>query len=480
MSVLKRPVTAPGLIGKGTAMLISLLVSLMAFTAAEADSKRVPSSQAEIKLSFAPLVKQTAPAVVNVYTRKVVTSRQRSPFFDDPFFRRFFGEGFGGAPRRKTENSLGSGVIVSAEGMIVTNHHVIEGADEIRVVLSDRREFDAELLVDDERSDIAVLKVKGNERLPYVELMDSDEIEVGDLVLAIGNPFGVGQTVTSGIVSALARTTVGITDFSFFIQTDAAINPGNSGGALVAMDGRLVGVNTAIYSRDGGSSGIGFAVPANMVRAVINSAAGGKVIRPWLGASGQTMTADMASSLGLDRPEGVVLNRVHPSGPAAEAGLRVGDVVLSIDGKPLLDAQSLKFRLGTRSIGGQAILTILRDGRKIDTAVDLIAPPNVPDPEPITVRGGIPLAGASFTNLNPAFNEEKGIDTMLTGVAVTDVARGSPADQLGFQPGDMLLEINGRSIDAIADLKQVLVSPPNEWALKVGRGGRVISVRVRG
>jgi serine protease Do len=461
-------------------LLVTAMVACIVPVGAQAQEKRTPSSQAEIQLSYAPLVKRAAPAVVNVYTRKVVTARQRSPFFDDPFFRRFFGDGFSGAPRQRTENSLGSGVIVAADGTIVTNHHVIEGADEIRVVLSDRREFDATVLVNDERSDIAVLKVETESPLPHLELMDSDEVEVGDLVLAIGNPFGVGQTVTSGIVSALARTTVGITDFSFFIQTDAAINPGNSGGALVAMDGRLVGVNTAIYSRDGGSSGIGFAVPANMVRAVINSAAGGKVVRPWFGASGQTMTADIASSLGLDAPVGVVINRIHPKSPAATAGLKVGDVVLSIDGKPLPDVQSLKFRLGTLATGGTTRLDVLRRGNRLVIDVDLIAPPSDPAPDPIRVKGDIPLSGAIFQNLNPAFNEEKGIDTMLTGVAVVDIAPGSPADRIGFEPGDILLELNGRKIELVADLKQVLNSRPEEWVLSVGRGGRVINVRVRG
>lgn len=461
---------------------LSLAAALLMAVAAPAlaQEKRTPESQAELQLSYAPLVKRAAPAVVNVYTRKVVTARQRSPFFNDPFFRRFFGDGFGGAPRQRTENSLGSGVIVGADGTIVTNHHVIEGADEIRVVLSDRREFDARVLVDDERSDMAVLKVESETPLPHLELMDSDEVEVGDLVLAIGNPFGVGQTVTSGIVSALARTTVGITDFSFFIQTDAAINPGNSGGALVAMDGRLVGVNTAIYSRDGGSSGIGFAVPANMVRAVINSAAGGKVVRPWFGASGQTMSADIASSLGLDAPVGVVINRIHPKSPAAAAGLKVGDVVLSIDGKPLPDVQSLKFRLGTLATGGSTRLDVLRRGKRATIEVALIAPPNEPAPDPIRVKGDIPLSGAIFQNLNPAFNEEKGIDTMLTGVAVVEIAPGSPADRIGFELGDLLLEINGRKIEMVEDLKRVLNNRPQEWVLAVGRGGRVINVRVRG
>ncbi len=473
--------------GKATFLRIccTLLLGVITFaaqnTSVQAQTRELPSSRQDVQLSFAPLVKRVAPSVVNVFTRKTVQSRRETPFFNDPFFRRFFGDQFGGNQQReRTVNSLGSGVIVGADGVIVTNNHVIDGADEIRIVLSDRREFDAKLLVADERSDLAVLKALTDEPLPFLELMDSDEIEVGDLVLAIGNPFGFGQTVTSGIVSARARTTVGITDFSFFIQTDASINPGNSGGALVGLDGRLLGVNTAIYSKDGGSNGIGFAVPANMVRAVINSAASGKVVRPWLGASGQTVTADIAASLNLDKPLGVVLNRVHPKGPAASSGLQVGDVVLAIDGKPLPDAQSLKFRLGTRSVGGTARMTILRSGKSRDVDVELIAPPEDPEPNPIRVSGNLPISGAAFINLSPAFNETKGIDTLITGVAVTEIARGSPADRIGFEPGDIILSVNETMIERVSDIKKLLASPPQEWALKVRRGSRVISVKVRG
>ncbi|CAN0480566.1 unnamed protein product, partial [Discosporangium mesarthrocarpum] len=277
-----------------------------------AQVKRVPASKAEISLSFAPLVKSAAPAVVNIYTRRVVRARRISPLFNDPFFRRFFGNQFapGNRQNQRVQNSLGSGVIVSADGLIVTNHHVIDKADEITVVLTDRREFEAEVVTRDEGTDLAVLRIKANnEKLPFLKLRDSDTLEVGDLVLAIGNPFGVGQTVTSGIVSALARTARGVSDFGFFIQTDAAINPGNSGGALIALDGGLVGINTAIYSRGGGSNGIGFAIPSNMVATVIGSAvSGGQVVRPWLGARGQTVNADLARSLGLSRPSGVLVN----------------------------------------------------------------------------------------------------------------------------------------------------------------------------
>jgi S1-C subfamily serine protease len=239
--------------------------------AAVAQERRLPQSPAEMKLSFASVVKRVSPAVVNVYAARVVENR--NPLMDDPIFRRFFGQGL---PREQVQRSLGSGVIVDPSGLIMTNNHVIEGATEVKVSLADKRELEAEIVLKDARTDLAVLKIKeARERFPALDFGNSDDLQVGDLVLAVGNPFGVGQTVTHGIVSALARTQVGITDYQFFIQTDAAINPGNSGGALVDLSGRLMGINTAIFSRSGGSQGVGFAIPANMVKVVAASAMGG-------------------------------------------------------------------------------------------------------------------------------------------------------------------------------------------------------------
>ncbi|MDA0240497.1 MAG: trypsin-like peptidase domain-containing protein, partial [Proteobacteria bacterium] len=322
---------------------------LIGLTGPASAQKRIPSSQSDIQLSFAPLVKRVAPAVVNIFTTKTVTARRVSPLFDDPFFRRFFGENFAGPRRQRKENSLGSGVIVRPDGMIITNHHVIQGADEITVILADRREFKAVIVGSDERTDLAVLRIDtGGRSLPHLTFRDSDDLEVGDLVLAIGNPFGVGQTVTSGIVSALARTQVGINDLNFFIQTDAAINPGNSGGALVTMDGKLVGVNSAIYSRSGGSIGIGFAIPANMVQTVMTGLTGGQLVRPWLGGAGQAVTSDIANSIGLDRPVGVLINSLYPNGPATRAGLAIGDVVLAVNDREVNDPEALRFRIASR------------------------------------------------------------------------------------------------------------------------------------
>ncbi|MBM3556883.1 MAG: Do family serine endopeptidase, partial [Alphaproteobacteria bacterium] len=408
--------------------------------------------------SFAPLVRKSAPAVVNIYAKKVVVQRSMPLPFADPLFRRFFGDdfpGFQSAPRQRIENSLGSGVVVRSSGLVVTNNHVIEGADEITVVLADRREFDAKVVVADQRSDLAVLRMDAPPAgLASLELMDSDALEVGDVVLAIGNPFGVGQTVTSGIVSALARTQVGITDFQSFIQTDAAINPGNSGGALVAMDGRLAGINTAIFSKTGGSLGIGFAVPANMVATILRAAeSGGKLVRPWLGATTQTVTAELAGAIGIDRPQGVLIGDIHRDGPAARAGLRKGDVVLAVDEREISDAEQLKFRLGTRPVGGMARLALLRGRQRIDAALPLSAPPEDPPRELTQVGGNGPLAGALLGNLSPAFAEELGLDPLQSGVIVVRVQQGSPAATIRLQAGDRLVRLQGQDLASIAEFK---------------------------
>ena len=324
--------------------------------------RSVPEDREQIRLSFAPAVKKARPAVVNIYVRQRQRV-ERSPLFDDPFFRRFFGRDFG-IPRRRAQRSLGSGVIVSADGLVVTNYHVIRGRDgrstdniDIKVSLADGQEYPAKVILEDKRTDLAVLRLQDDEdrRFAHVTFTNSDNLEIGDLVLAIGNPFGVGQTVTSGIVSATARTRVGISDYQFFIQTDAAINPGNSGGALIDTDGRLVGINTAIFSRSGGSQGIGFAIPANMVRVVVDSALqGGKVRRPWLGADVQTVTSDLAESLDLPRPRGALVAGVTEGGPADEAGLRAGDLILRVAGQQVNDADALRYRVATQGVDSRA------------------------------------------------------------------------------------------------------------------------------
>ncbi|MEO1038347.1 MAG: Do family serine endopeptidase [Pseudomonadota bacterium] len=428
-----------------------------------------PANAVQMQLSFAPVVRQAAPAVVNVYSQRMVA--RRSPFVGDPFFEHLFG-----APRQRERSvqSLGSGVIVDPSGVIVTNFHVVRGAQELRVVLSDRREFEAELLLADERTDLAVLKIKVDDVLPTLVLDDSGMTEVGDLVLAIGNPFGVGQTVTSGIISAQARTDVGITDYAFFIQTDAAVNPGNSGGALVDMDGELIGVNTAIFSRSGGSNGIGFAIPAEMVRAVVAAALeGGEIVRPWLAARLQPVTSDLAVSLGLERPRGAIVAELYPDGAAERAGLLQGDVLLAIDGGEINDENGARFRFATRRIGETAALTVLRDGRERVIEIAAEAAPGDIEGERLEVRGRNPLQGATLVELSPAFNEEVGIDPFLSGVMVFSASRRSAAHYFGFQPGDVVIEVADALIEDVPTLDAVLdaYEGANEWPFIIERSG---------
>src|SRR5438128_4716984 len=360
---------------------LKLLLSVLAGLAllpqgAAAQDRVVPPSAEALRMSYAPIVKRVVPAVVTVSAAKTVSNR--NPLMEDPFFRRFFGQQFGG-PREQTQQSLGSGVLVDPSGLIVTNNHVIDGADQVKILLADKREFDVDVVLKDARTDLAVLRVKdGKERFPVLDFSNSDELQVGDVVLAVGNPFGVGQTVTHGIVSALARTQVGITDYQFFIQTDAAINPGNSGGALVDLSGRLVGLNTAIFSRSGGSQGIGFAIPANMVRVVVGSAKGGgtAVKRPWLGAKLQAVTPDIAEGLGLTRPIGALVGSVAPDSPAARAGLKTGDLILAVDGQTVEDPNAFDYRFATKPLGGAAQLGVLRGGREAKIPVALEPAPD--------------------------------------------------------------------------------------------------------
>jgi len=443
----------------------------------------VPGSQAQIQLSFAPVVRDVAPAVVNVYSKRVVQERPASPLFNDPFFRQFFGDRFSfGMPQERVQQSLGSGVIVGSEGIIVTNNHVIADGDTFTVALSDRREYEAELILADERTDLAVLRINyEGPPLPALSFRDSDTLEVGDLVLAIGNPFGVGQTVTSGIVSALARTQVGATDYQFFIQTDAAINPGNSGGALVTMDGKLVGINTAIFSRSGGSVGIGFAIPSNMVAAVVKSAVGGvEIERPWLGASLQAVTSDLAESLGLDRPGGALIQRTYPGGPADRAGLRTGDVIFEVESREVMDPQAVRYRLATKGLGGKVSVGYRRDGSVGVASVALESAPEDPPRQMVDLSGRHPFSGATVGNLSPAFADELRLDPFLTGVVVLRIQRGSAAHRLRIQPGDIIRAIGVDEVDDVDRLQSLTSGRRPEWEFTIERRGERISARVRG
>jgi Do/DeqQ family serine protease len=443
----------------------------------------VPESQVAVKQSFSPVVKKAAPAVVNVYVQHRV-EQTASPFLDDPFFRQFFGDSFG-IPRERIENSLGSGVLASPNGVVVTNNHVIQGSGEaeITVALSDGREFPAKVVLKDDQSDLAVLRLDAKGvQFPSIVFADSDSLEVGDLVLAIGDPFGVGQTVTSGIVSALARTQVGISDYQFFIQTDAAINPGNSGGALVNMDGKLIGINTAIFSRSGGSHGIGFAIPSNMVRLVVQAALkGGKVQRPWLGASLQPVTPDIAESLGLAAPSGALVSNVRANGPAARAGLQAGDVVVGVDDKPVQDPHAFQYRFVTKGIGGQANLSVLRKGQKLTTTIALIAPVEDPPRDARDLGGHHPLTGCKIANLSPAVAQELGIDDdSRMGVVVLDVKDKTPAARIGVKRGDIVVAVNNEKVKSVAQLVSVLDLAGGGWRLSVERDGKVYNLAIQG
>jgi len=454
--------------------LVGLLLVVGPLSAAAQDGRVVPSSPGQLTMSYAPIVKRVAPAVVNVYAAKLVENR--NPLLDDPIFRRFFGNP--GGPREQIQRSLGSGVLIDPSGLVVTNNHVIEGADQVKVSLADKREFEAEIVLKDARSDLAVLRIGDKrERFTAIDLGDSDSLQVGDVVLALGNPFGVGQTVTHGIVSAVARTQVGITDYQFFIQTDAAINPGNSGGALVDLSGRLVGINTAIFSRSGGSQGIGFAIPVNMVRGVISSAQGGSSVvrRPWLGAKLQAVTPEIAEGLGLKRPAGALVASVAPKSPAARAGLKTGDLVVAVDGQPVDDPNAFDYRFATKLLGGQVQLGIVRSGRESRLAVALESAPENPRNE-VIIQARSPFLGAKVANLSPALAEELRLDSAAEGVAVLEVADGSVAQSIGFQKGDVVLTVNNEPIAKTADLQRVAAQPTRLWRVTILRGGQKLSV----
>ena len=445
-----------------------------------APEKTVPRNRGDLTVSYAKVVKLAAPAVVNVYVVQQA-QRRRSPFSDDPFFRRFFGEDSGNQGGRP-QGSLGSGVIVSPDGLVVTNNHVVqsEGEAAIKVALSDGREFQAKIILRDERTDLAILRIEqGDKDFPYLPFADSDALEVGDIVLAIGNPFGVGQTVTSGIVSALARTRVGISDYQFFIQTDAAINPGNSGGPLVDMNGRIAGINTAIYSRSGGSLGIGFSIPSNMVRVVVNSALrGGKVERPWLGAELQDMTPDIARAMGLDRPIGALVESVTDGGPAAKAGLKSGDIITAVDGRDASDPQAVLYRFATKGVGGNAELAVTTDGRSRTVQIALLAAPETVPRELKEITGANPFSGATVANLSPAVADELSIEE-TSGVVVVETSASSTARRVGFRPGDVIVSVNGKAVQGVRDLAELLKRQVRGWDVRIRRGGEDLRTFLR-
>jgi Do/DeqQ family serine protease len=440
-----------------------------------AETPQVPESRAEIQLSFSPIVKETSPSVVNIYASRVVEERL-SPFADDPFFSQFFRSG---PARQRVQRSLGSGVIVSGDGLVVSNYHVVGEASDIRVVLSDKREYKGEVILADKDADVAVLRLDGATDLPALPLADSDALEVGDLVLAIGNPFGVGQTVSSGIVSGLARSGSAIPGGAgSYIQTDAAINPGNSGGALVDMSGRLVGINTSILSRSGGSNGIGFAIPANLVREFTRQAEAGQTrfIHPWSGVSTQSVDDAVAEALGLDRPEGVVLSELHPQSPFTTLRLTAGDVLLSLDDQPILSPSDLEYRLSILPVGASVKLSALRAGEPVELDLSLIAAPGSDKTDTVEITSSGPLGGLVVADLTPALIDEYGLALMSEGVVLLD-AQG-PSARLGLRSGDRIVEVNSTEIRTAKDLQSVARQKIGMWLITFDRGGRLLRMRV--
>jgi serine protease Do len=466
---------------KNTFRLFSTLLFFLCAFAVSAHAE-IPESRTEIDLSFAPLVKAASPAVVNIFTSRTVR-QQVNPMFDDPFVQRFFGGNVpGGMMRQRVEASLGSGVIIRADGLVVTNAHVIRDASEIRVVLTDRREFPATVALRDDHADLAVLRIDtGGDKLPFLTLADSDKAEVGDLVLAIGNPFGVGQTVTNGIVSALGRSAESLSQYNEFIQTDAPINPGNSGGALLDMSGHLLGINSAIYSRDGGSLGIGFAIPANIVRTTIEAAeTGHKPVRPWIGVNGQPVTSDIAATLGLKRPDGLLVDHVTAGSPAAQAGIKQGDVIVLLGDRDIIDMPSMRARLYSTRVDTPLEAVLWRDGAETKVSVTPVAPPETPPRDETRLKGREPFDGATVENISPAVVEDLGTLSTTQGVVISELADNSTATQLGFQVGDVVLAVNGTKIETVKQLVEIAAHPAQQWHLTIRRGDQVINTVLGG
>jgi serine protease Do len=446
--------------------------------------KLADASEGPSKSSYAPLVKEVLPSVVNVSSSKVVHNHRESaeemPM--DPFFRQFFGQdgnGRGQAPRDSREKALGSGVIVSPEGYILTNNHVIDGATDVRVTLSDKREFQAHIVGADPKTDVAVLKIDAKNLSP-ITIGDSSKVQVGDVALAIGDPFGVGQTVTKGIISATGRGGLGIEDYEDFLQTDAPINPGNSGGALINDRGELVGINTAIISHgSGGSQGIGFAVPANLARQVMDQVLkNGHVTRAYLGIYPQDVTPAMAKAFGEKQSEGIVVGDVSPNSPASEAGIKTGDIILDVNGKPVTDSNQLRMSISMMQPGTELKLKTLRNGTERDATVKLAEMPTESAKADSNDEdgGSKALEGVEVTNLNASIAHELNIPATTKGVVVTSIDPASKMADSGLQKGDVIQEVNHQPVTNVSEFQKAISKSGTDPLLLVNREGRTLFI----
>ena len=441
--------------------------------------------------NFVSIAKAVRPAVVNIFTTRTEKGAEgpHAMPFDDPFFRRFFGEEFFRrfeAPRERKERSLGSGVIVDPKGLIVTNNHVVSKADEIKVFLSDKREFKAKLIGTDAKTDLAVLRIE-TEDLPTIPWADSDKLEVGEFVLAVGNPFGLNQTVTMGIVSAVGRASMGIAEYEDFIQTDAAINPGNSGGALVNARGELVGINTAIFSQSGGNMGIGFAVPSNMARSILDQLVrSGKVVRGWLGVSIQELSPELASQFGVQDPKGVLVSDVLDESPAKRAGLERGDVIVEFDGKPVENPTQLRNAVAQTMVGKKATVKFIRDKRLRNAEVTIAEQPKTvaqagsEEPGDSATPAGL-LSDIEVRELNADLASRLGLAGSERGVAIVRVRSGSVAEEAGLREGDVILEVNRKPVTNLSMYERVASKLVKDKAvlLLIKRQGRTIFVTLK-
>jgi serine protease Do len=426
---------------------------------------------------FSSVLKPALPAVVNIRTSKVVKAHGRdslAPLFNDPMFRQFFGDQFGQLnPQPQREQSLGSGVIITTDGTIITNNHVIDGATDIKVSLSDRREFKAHLVGTDPQTDVAVLKIDAT-GLPTLPLGNSTALQVGDLIFAIGDPFGIGETATMGIVSATGRGGLGIENYENFIQTDAAINPGNSGGAMIDLHGNLVGINTAILSGgSGGNQGIGFAIPISMVRNVMDQIEShGKVVRGYIGVHIQDVTPDIAKQFGLNQTGGVLIGDVSPDTPGAKAGLKRGDIIEALNGQPMVDANQLRLNIAQTPPGTSVKLTIWRDGKTLEKTLTLGELPETAEKSSQGEESGGALEGVEVQDLTPEIAQELNLPTGTHGVVITSVDPSSVAASQGLSRGDVIQEVNHKPVTNVDEYRHALAGAEKQSVLLlVNHGG---------